>query len=144
MNPPVVAIHDSGVDPLHPRLASALTPGRSFDTRIPNPFPDATECHHGTLAALVLREVAPAAKLLPIRYSGTSPERLAVSLEYATAHADVVLCAWGLASVTPRLATAFANSRALVVASTGPGVGYPACLPTVLPVSDGPRSDGRV
>src|SRR5262245_41259244 len=110
MDVPVIAIHDGGVDLAHEALVDALVPGRSFDPHMPEPWPDDGECHHGTLAALLVRSIAPKARIRPVRFSGSNPERLVASLEYATATADVVLCAWSLSTkrLAPMLGAVFA------------------------------------
>lgn len=146
MNAPVIVVHDLGVDLAHPSLTGSLVPGRCFDHHPSNPWPDDGDRHHGTLAALAAVHVAPHVRILPVRCTNTNPARLAASLRFATASADIVLCAWSMPAddSTAMLRPAFAASRALVVAATGPGLGFPACLPTVLAVNDRPHPDARV
>lgn len=144
--PPVVAVHDVGVDLAHGGLASSLVAGRSFDSQMPGPWPDDGDCHHGTLASLVIALVAPKARIMPIRCTGSSAARLTASLRFAAASAELVLCAWSLPvdEFTRTLRPIFAASGALVVASTGSGLEVPACLPNVLAVCDRPHSEPRV
>ncbi|THF84359.1 subtilisin-like serine protease [Deinococcus sp. KSM4-11] len=67
----VVAVLDSGIDVEHPMLKGALLPGRDFVDNDLDPSEQGTDSEpaygHGTAVAGVLRQVAPGAKILPVR-----------------------------------------------------------------------------
>jgi len=67
----VIAVIDSGIDLAHPMLKGALLPGRDFVDNDLGPSEEGTDSDaaygHGTAVASILRQVAPEAKLLPLR-----------------------------------------------------------------------------
>ncbi len=146
---PVVAVLDCGVDFEHPAFGTRVQPGRNFDSCTAEPRPDAGPgaSHHGTLAALLAVGdgfgVAPAAHLLPVRFTGDRLGGWRDSLRWAAEHADVVLCPWVLdaeCAAARELAGVLADDcfpRALFVCAVGNRahtVGFPACLPGALGV----------
>ena len=91
-----IAIHDNGIDLLHPELAKHLLEGRVFDNRSNRPWPvnQGTKTSHGTLCACFVKRVAIDCQLLPVRYSGRDVVKLVESLAWAATKAKVVLCPW--------------------------------------------------
>ncbi len=100
----VVAVLDSGVDYRHPDLQGALIPGHNYSNGRRDGWEDATG--HGTaMAALIAARghrnergilgIAPAAKILPVRVTGSggwsSPRALEQGIMWAADHgADIV------------------------------------------------------
>ena len=72
----VVAVIDSGADLEHPMLKSALLPGSDFVDNDLDPSEHGSDSDpaygHGTAVAGILRQVAPAANILPLRVLGSS------------------------------------------------------------------------
>ena len=108
---PVVAIIDSGMDYNHPLLHDQLwfNPdptldywgtqdpyGWDFTAQDPRPYDDA---YHGTQIASVLAQVAPLARIMPLKafnaYGITSSGALSGAFTYAVDHgAQIIVCAW--------------------------------------------------
>ena len=102
---------------------------------------------HGTLSAVLAVGggfgVAPAARLLPIRYTGDRLRDWQASLVWAAERADIVLCPWGLdplGGVARELAMTLERhclGRALFVCPVGNRphvIAFPACLAGTLGV----------
>ncbi|GGL95163.1 hypothetical protein GCM10010840_36560 [Deinococcus aerolatus] len=127
----VVAVIDSGIDLDHPMLRGALLPGRDFVDKDLDPSEEGTDGDaaygHGTAVAGILRQVAPEAKLLPLRVlspngSGDA-DSVAEAIRFAVnqgAHIIHLSIAASVSNKGVRAALQFAVSRGvLVVAACG-------------------------
>ena len=67
----IVAVIDTGIDLAHPMFRGALLPGRDFVDNNPDASEMGTDADpaygHGTAVAGIIRQVAPEAKILPLR-----------------------------------------------------------------------------
>jgi hypothetical protein len=101
-----IAIVDDGVDIDHPefKVPGKLVQGRDVTMGNNNPRPKQRGEHHGTACAgvaaasgILASGVAPAAKLMPVRFSsGLGSQQEAYAFVWAADHgADVISCSWG-------------------------------------------------
>lgn len=165
----IVAVIDSGVSRLHPKLAGQVLPGKDFVQ--PGGAGDCDMDGHGTLVAGIIAGrdtkdapffgIAPDAHILPVRVLPDSrkstdpelPKRIASALVWAVNHgADVVNMSL-VTEPTPELADAVAyavRKHVVVVAAAGneggsPQAGkpvYPAAYDDVIAVA-GVDQDGK-
>lgn len=127
----IVAVIDSGIDVEHPMFKGALLPGRDFVDNDLDPSEAGTDLDaafgHGTAVAGLLRQVAPEAKLLPLRVldpSGSGEaSSVASAIRFAVNQGARIIHLSIAASVSNegvRAALQFAVSRGvLVVAACG-------------------------
>ncbi len=136
----VVAVVDTGVDPLHPALAGHLAPGgfdfigRDFDPRDERNLEDDDldgaideQYGHGTFVASLVLAAAPDAMILPVRVLddegfGTSSTVSAGIVWAVDAGADVINLSAGLPDAPEMVAEAVRYARdrdVLVVAAAG-------------------------
>jgi len=126
-----VAVIDSGVDLRHPMLRSALLPGRDFVDGDLDPSEGGSDSDaaygHGTAVAGIIRQVAPGAKILPVRVlrpdgSGNARD-VAGAIRFATDQGVQIIhlsIAASVANEGVRAALQHAVSRGiLVVAACG-------------------------
>lgn len=152
-----VAVLDSGVDYRHPDLQGALIPGNNYSDGRRDGWEDATG--HGTaMAALIAARghgsdrgilgIAPAAKILPVRVTGTrglsSPRALEQGITWAADHgADIAsISLTDVENPMVRKAVEYAQSKGTVIiagaGNTANGdheVTWPARYPGVIAVS---------
>ncbi|GGR26322.1 S8 family serine peptidase [Deinococcus ruber] len=127
----IVAVIDSGIDLEHPMLRAALLPGRDFVDNAADPSEQGSDLDaaygHGTAVAGVVRQVAPAASILPLRVlspDGSGEARnVASAIRFAVDHGAQIIHLSIAASVSNegvRAALQYAVSRrVLVVAACG-------------------------
>ncbi|UQN08409.1 S8 family serine peptidase [Deinococcus sp. QL22] len=126
-----IALLDSGVDFTHPMLRSVLLPGHDFVDADGNASEQGNETDliygHGTAVAGVLQQMAPAARILPLRVLGTDGSGQAAHVAQAIrlavdegAHIINLSVAGPVSSEGVRAALQYAASRnVLVVAASG-------------------------
>ncbi|MFE6619531.1 type VII secretion-associated serine protease mycosin [Streptomyces sp. NPDC057740] len=147
-----VAVIDTGVDAQHPDLRGNVLPGKDFIDGDSDASPEGDG--HGTAMAGVIaahghgakgadgvKGLAPDAKILPIRDSGTaSDEPFSASVRYAVDHGASVINISQASGETKAGAAAVAyavQNNVIVVASTGNSgteIEYPANYPGVVAV----------
>lgn len=159
-----VAVLDTGVDP-HQDLRQNLLPGIDLAST-GNHIDPADRGSHGTsMAGLIAAHgtgphlgalgIAPAAKILPIKFKqtndGGNSEDLAAAIEWATTHGADIINISAISGTSNRLKTALrtaAQSDIIVVAAAGnrpedSGVGYPALEEQVVAVGGIDRQGNR-
>lgn len=126
-----IALIDSGVDFTHPLLRGALLPGHDFVDGDGNASEEGDETMliygHGTAVAGVLQQLAPAAKILPLRVLGTDgsgrASHVAQAIRLAVDQGARIInlsVAGSVSSEGVRAALQYAASRnVLVVAASG-------------------------
>ncbi|MFB9994511.1 S8 family serine peptidase [Deinococcus oregonensis] len=126
-----IALLDSGVDLTHPMLRGVLLPGHDFVDGDENPSEEGDETDliygHGTAVAGVLQQMAPAARILPLRVLGTGGSGQAAHVAQAIrlavdqgAHIINLSVAGSVSSEGVRAALQYAaNRNVLVVAASG-------------------------
>ncbi|MFD1083831.1 type VII secretion-associated serine protease mycosin [Micromonospora andamanensis] len=158
----IVAVLDTGVSP-HPDLRDNLLPGVDLTSQNPDQGGHDRDGHGTGMAGLIAAHgrpgdmgtlgIAPAAKLLPVRFkeygSEGTAERLARAIEYAIRQRSTVISISSTGGADPRLQRAIqtaAHADVVVVAAAGNrpddlSVGYPAAYPSVIAVG-GVDQDG--
>jgi len=127
-----VAVLDTGVQANHPSLSARLAPGYNAitPTAAPDDLPDGTQntaLGHGTMVAGVIAQVAPEARILPIRVLNAdgsgSVFNVVRGLRWAIAHgANVINLSFGTPTASRTLEAALQDARkagVVVVASAG-------------------------
>ncbi|WP_168733653.1 S8 family serine peptidase [Deinococcus sp. Arct2-2] len=126
-----IALLDSGVDFTHPLLRSVLLPGHDFVDGDGNASEQGDETDliygHGTAVAGVLQQMAPAARILPLRVLGTGgfgqAAHVAQAIRLAVDQGAQIInlsVAGSVSSEGVRAALQYAASRnVLVVAASG-------------------------
>ncbi|GAA2629395.1 hypothetical protein GCM10010399_71510 [Dactylosporangium fulvum] len=142
-----VAVVDTGVDPGHPQLASAVSPGWDVTAGKAGGTIDCNDQGHGTaISSLVaarpasgigLVGVAPAATIVPVRVADNGPsaqqpqplDRLAAAVSAAVKlQADVIHFSYAVTTDSPALRGAVADAvkhNIVLVAAAGDGVTGP-------------------
>ena len=95
----IVAVLDTGVDATHPALAGRLVPGYDFVSNDSDPSEVGTSSDagygHGTGVAGVIAQVAPNAKIMPLRVLDQNgigdSDNIAAAIRYAVAHGAQVI-----------------------------------------------------
>lgn len=147
-----VAVVDTGVAQI-PDTQAALLPGADFSRGTTSSGNGQTDLYgHGTAIAVMIagagnpvNGLAPAAKVLPVRYStgeGAYADYMAAGIEYAISrHASVINISQGVSSTDATLAKAIQDAEAaniVIVAAAGnesqSAVDIPANLPGVIAV----------
>ncbi|MGM9321789.1 S8 family serine peptidase [Deinococcus aquaticus] len=141
----IVAVVDSGIDLSHPIFTSSLAPNDSWMDFVdgdPTPSDDGVQGQgsygHGTAVAGIIRQIAPNAKIMPLRVMNSSGNGDALSVAHAivwaTDHgADVINLSLGTDSKIDSIHYAIQyaeNNNVVVVAAAGntnkPAIDYPA------------------
>ena len=160
----VVAVIDTGVDPLHPALATALVPGYDFIERTPDmksemewvpgdvssllqqstvAFLDGSKVPssfgHGTMVAGVVRLAAPTARIMPLRAfrpDGTSDLfHITQAIYYAVQNgATVINMSFSLPQESPELTRAINHAVSRNIACIA-SVGNQGVAATVFPAA---------
>jgi thermitase len=135
-----VAVIDSGLDLNHPAFARSLVPTNQMRDFVDNDrTPHDATYGHGTAVAAVVLQVAPGARILPLRVldqTGTGDaDKLAQAIQYAiSSKADVInisLSVAGTSEPVKRAIKAASNAKIPVLLSAGnrnTAVGFPATL----------------
>jgi thermitase len=135
-----IAVIDSGLDLNHPAFSRSLVPASQMRDFVDGDnIPHDVTYGHGTAVAAVVLQVAPAARILPIRVldqTGTGDaDKLAKAIQYAiSSKADVInisLSVAGTSEPVRRAIKAASNAKIPVMLSAGNrngAVGFPATL----------------